>query len=58
MLLFEMKSLGYSFALSRLVIDIIGIGIIAMLMVKLIPQKKVQEIYKKAQAEEDQGKQI
>lgn len=58
MLLFEMKSLGYSFALSRLVIDIIGIGIIALLMVKLIPQKRMQEIYEKAQAEENQGKQI
>ena len=51
MLLFEMKSLGVSFALSRLVIDIIGIGIIALLMVKMIPQQRIQKMYKKAQTE-------
>ena len=52
MLLFEMKSLGYSFALSRLVIDIIGIGTIALLMVRIIPRRKVQAIYDRIQAGE------
>ena len=49
MFLFEMASLGSRFALTRLLVDIPGIIIIAMLLAKLIPGHEVEKIY--AQAE-------
>lgn len=48
MLLFEMKALGYRFALSRLAIDIVGIVIIALALKAVVPQKEVDRIYKRA----------
>ena len=48
MLLFEMKALGYRFALSRLAIDIVGIVIIAFALKAVVPQKEVDRIYKHA----------
>lgn len=49
MLLFEMKSLGYTFALSRLAIDIVGIIFMAFAIKALVPQKEIDRIYKKAE---------
>jgi uncharacterized membrane protein YraQ (UPF0718 family) len=48
MLLFEMKALGYRFALSRLAIDIVGIVIIAFTLKKLVPKKEVERLYQAA----------
>lgn len=49
MLLFEMKALGYRFALARLAIDIVGIVIIALALKAAVPQKEVDRLYEKAQ---------
>ena len=48
MFLFEVASLGYRFAISRLLIDIPGIIIIGFLLSKLISKKEVKELYDKA----------
>jgi len=44
MLLFEMKALGYRFALARLAIDIVGIVIIAMALKAAIGKKEIDRI--------------
>ena len=49
MFLFEMAALGAKFAVTRLLIDIPGIIVIAFLLTKLIPKKYVEEIYKNAE---------
>lgn len=49
MFLFEMASLGSRFAITRLLVDIPGIIIIAMILSRLMPRKEVEKIY--AQAE-------
>lgn len=49
MFLFEMASLGTQFALTRLMIDIPGIIIIAFILSRLISKKEVDDIYKKAE---------
>lgn len=49
MFLFELNSLGYRFALSRLFIDIIGILLIAAVMNLLIPQSEKDRLYAMAQ---------
>lgn len=49
MFLFEMASLGTKFAVTRLLIDIPGIIIMAALLSKLIPKNDVAEIYKNAE---------
>lgn len=49
MFLFEMASLGTKFAVTRLLIDIPGIIIIAFILTKLISKKEVEEIYKNAE---------
>ncbi|GAA0181243.1 permease [Clostridium sediminicola] len=46
MFLFEMSSLGAKFAITRLLIDIPGIIIIAYLLQIIIPKEKVEEVYK------------
>ncbi len=49
MFLFEMASLGTRFAVTRLLIDIPGIIIIAFILSKLISKKEIDEIYKNAE---------
>lgn len=49
MFLFEMGSLGVNFALTRLVVDIPGIMLIAYTLKKLLTDKEVEEIYQKAE---------
>lgn len=52
MLLFEMKALGFRFALARLAIDIPGIILIALALKVLIPKKDVEKMYAMACASE------
>lgn len=49
MFLFEMASLGTKFAVTRLLIDIPGIIIIALILSKLVSKKEVDAIYKNAE---------
>lgn len=49
MFLFEMASLGTKFAVTRLLIDIPGIIIIAFILSKLISKKEIDDIYKNAE---------
>jgi uncharacterized membrane protein YraQ (UPF0718 family) len=51
MFLFELSSLGAKFAVTRLLVDIPGIIIIAFLLNKIISKEKKDEIYQKAQEE-------
>lgn len=48
MFLFEMAALGNKFAVSRLLIDIPGIIIIALILTKTVSKKEVEELYEKA----------
>jgi uncharacterized membrane protein YraQ (UPF0718 family) len=50
MLLFEMKALGFRFALARLAIDIPGIILIALALKAVIPQAEVDRLYAAAEA--------
>ena len=52
MFLFEMSALGYKFAISRLLIDIPGIILIAYLLSKLVSGKEVDALYDKAKTME------
>ena len=49
MFLFEVASLGTRFALTRLLIDIPGIILIAYLLNALIPKQEIKTIYEKAE---------
>ena len=49
MFLFELSSLGARFALTRLLVDIPGIIIIAHLLSRMIPEEGIREIYEKAE---------
>lgn len=49
MLLFEMTSLGVKFAITRLLIDIPGIIIIAYVLSKLISKDEIEKIYENAE---------
>jgi uncharacterized membrane protein YraQ (UPF0718 family) len=49
MLLFEMAALGTKFAMTRLLIDIPGIIIIAAILMKLVSDDEVKKIYKEAE---------
>lgn len=49
MLLFEMKALGFRFALARLAIDIPGIILIALALKVLVPTGEVERIYAAAE---------
>jgi uncharacterized membrane protein YraQ (UPF0718 family) len=49
MLLFEIAALGPRFALSRLVIDIVGIIIIAFAIKAWLPVKEVERLYAEAE---------
>lgn len=50
MFLFEISSLGSKFAVTRLLVDIPGIIIIAFVLSKLVPMNEVKAIYEKAEA--------
>lgn len=50
MFLFEMAALGSRFSITRLLIDIPGIIIIAFLLSKMVSKKEVEELYDKAKA--------
>lgn len=50
MFLFELTSLGAPFAVTRLLIDIPGIIIIAYVLSMIIPSSEVKKIYEKAEA--------
>lgn len=50
MLLFEYAALGYRFALTRLLVDIPGIILIAYASVKLLSKQEVSEIYQNAES--------
>jgi len=49
MLLFEIKALGYRFALARLAIDLAGIVIIALALKATVSQKEIERIYQSAE---------
>lgn len=49
MLLFEITSLGVKFAITRLLIDIPGIIIIAYILSKLISKDEIEKIYENAE---------
>ncbi|MBN2559203.1 MAG: permease [Clostridia bacterium] len=49
MFLFEVASLGAKFAVTRLLVDIPGIIIIALLLAALIPKDKVRQLYENAE---------
>lgn len=48
MVIFEIESLGASFALTRLLVDIPGIIIIAILLSKFVGKEEIEEIYENA----------
>jgi len=48
MLLFEIASLGPRFALSRLVIDIAGIILIARAIQSILPEQEINRLYEQA----------
>lgn len=49
MLLFEISSLGPRFALTRLLIDIPGIIIMAVLLNRIIPESEKEDMYQRAE---------
>lgn len=49
MFLFELSSLGTKFAITRLLVDIPGIIIIAFILSKMINKREIEEIYKNAE---------
>jgi hypothetical protein len=50
MLLFEIASLGAHFALTRLLIDIVGIVIIARILTALTSKQEVEDLYAQAES--------
>lgn len=50
MFLFEMAALGSKFAIARLLIDIPGIIVIALILSKMVSKKDVEELYENAKA--------
>jgi len=49
MFLFEISALGARFAVTRLVVDIPGIILIAYILSQLIPKEEIREIYRKVE---------
>jgi uncharacterized membrane protein YraQ (UPF0718 family) len=49
MLLFEISSMGPRFALSRLLIDIAGIALIALALKAAIPKNEIDRLYREAE---------
>jgi uncharacterized membrane protein YraQ (UPF0718 family) len=52
MFLFEMTSLGKRFAISRLLIDIVGIVVLAFVLSHMVSKKEVEKIYENVKAVE------
>lgn len=50
MILFELSALGPRFAITRLLVDIPGIILIAYIICSLVSKKEVEEIYKKVKS--------
>ncbi|QVK17666.1 permease [Mycoplasmatota bacterium] len=50
MFLFELSSLGAKFAVTRLLVDILGIIIIAYILSKMISKEEIKRIYTKAES--------
>lgn len=50
MFLFELSSLGTKFAVTRLLVDIPGIIIIAFLLSRFIPEEEIEKIYIEAES--------
>jgi hypothetical protein len=50
MFLFEMAALGNKFAISRLLIDIPGIIILAFILSKMVSKKEVEALYENAKS--------
>lgn len=50
MFLFELSSLGIKFAITRLLIDIPGIIIIAYILSHITPKKEVERVYQRAES--------
>jgi len=49
MFMFEITSLGPRFAITRLIVDIVGIMIIAYVIQKMLSKKDIEAIYEKAE---------
>jgi len=49
MLLFEIQSLGMKFAMTRLLVDIPGIILIAFVLSKILSKQEIEKIYKTAE---------
>lgn len=47
MFLFEMSALGYEFAVTRWIVDVVGVIIISVLIERLISIEEKKEKYKK-----------
>lgn len=50
MFMFEFKALGPRFAVTRLVVDIIGIMVIAYAINRMLSKESIEEIYQKAES--------
>lgn len=50
MFLFELAALGTKFALTRMIVDVPGIILIAFVLSKLIPKKEIEAIYANAES--------
>lgn len=51
MFLYEISALGLKFALTRWIVDMVGIIIIALLIDKMVPREEQNEIYRKHSSE-------
>lgn len=52
MLLFEGSNLGWTFTITRLIVDIPGIIIMAKLIVSVLSKEEINELYKNAETTE------
>lgn len=52
MLVFESQALGYRFALSRLIVDVVGIVIMALALKAATPKHEIERMYNAARAEQ------
>ncbi|WP_129598245.1 permease [Anaerophilus nitritogenes] len=50
MFLFEISSLGFKFAITRLIVDVPGIILIAYILCSIVDEKQIKSIYKNAQS--------
>lgn len=47
MIMFEIAALGFKFALTRLLVDILGIIIISLIIAHFVPEKEINNAYEK-----------